>query len=131
MAFFHVQKVNHLYLIATHGKQCARIPKQLAFTVQHKKGCVCLKQIHFRIEAAFTGTAAAHTNGIEITPVFSAVQTHAKVLCKDAVCKRVTMVAILFIDCSDIAPSGRAVFFPSAVVAPGGKENTDTQAISA
>lgn len=90
-----------------------------------------MEQVHFGVEAAFSRTAAAHADGIEISAVLSAVQSHAKVLCKDAVCKGIFVVAILFVYGSDIAPSGRTVFFTSAVISPGGKKDADTQSISA
>lgn len=90
-----------------------------------------MEQVHFGIKAAFSCTAATHTDGIEISAVLSAVQPHAKVLCEDAICKRVFVVTILFVYGSDIAPSGRTVFFTSAVISPGGKKDADTQSVSA
>lgn len=89
-----------------------------------------MEQVHFGVEAAFSRTAAAHTDGIEISAVLSAVQSHAKVLCEDAICIKVFVVAILFVYGSDIAPSGRTVFFTSAVISPGGKKDAYTQSIS-
>lgn len=90
-----------------------------------------MKQIHFGVEAAFSRTTTTHTNGIEISAVFSAVQSHTKVLCEDAICKRVFVVAILFVYGSDIAPSGRTMFFTSAVISSGGKKDADPQSVSA
>lgn len=90
-----------------------------------------MKQIHFGVEAAFSRTTTTHTDGIEISAVFSAVQSHTKVLCEDAICKRVFVVTILFVYGSDIAPSGRTVFFTSAVISSGGKKDADPQSVSA
>jgi len=130
MAFLHIQKIHNPYLISVSFKQCAGIPQQFALAVEHKKGCVCLKQIHLCVEAAFSRTAAATAQCVQVSSVLSAIQTHADIFCEDAIGKRV-FVPVLSVYSSGIAPFCRAVFLTSAIVASGREINADTQAISA
>ena len=118
MAFLHVQKVHHLDLIAHPFQQAAAVAHQLALTVQNKKGRIALADVHFGIEAAFSRAAASHHQGVEVAAVFPAIQPHADMLGENAVFEQVP-VPVFLIHGPRIAPFGGAVFFASAVIAPG------------
>ena len=118
MAFLHVQKVHHLDLITHPFQQAAAVAQQLALTVQNKKGRIALADVHFGIEAAFSRAAASHHQGVEVAAVFPAIQPHADVLGENAVFEQVP-VPVFLIHGPRIAPFGGAVFFASAVIAPG------------
>ena len=64
MAFVHVQKVNHLDLIALPFQQAATVPQQLAFAVQDEKRGVGLANVDLCIKAAFSRAAAPADQGV-------------------------------------------------------------------
>ena len=77
-----------------------------------------MQKIDKGVETALTGTAAANHDGIEVAPVFSAIQPHTDVLGEYLIGFRV-FGPVLSVDGAGAAPLGRAVFLSSAVVASG------------
>ena len=67
MAFLHIQKIDHLNLIAHPFQQTAAVAKQLPLTVEYKKRGIRLAQVHFTIEPALACATASAYKGIELS----------------------------------------------------------------
>ena len=118
MAFFHVQKIQHPYLIALLSQQMPRTAQQLAFRVENGKARVGLAQIRFGVKSRFACAAAADNDRIEVAAVLSPVQSHTDILREDLVFLRLGC-PVFSVDGSSRAPLGRTVFLATAVIAAG------------
>ena len=116
VAFFHVQKIQHPYLIALLPQQVSRASQQLTLRVQHGKARVCLTQIRLCEKPRLACTAAADHDRIEIAAVLSPVQSHTDILCEDLVVLR-SGCPVFSVDGSGRTPLGRTVFLATAVIA--------------
>ena len=77
-----------------------------------------MADVHFGVEPALARAAAAHHQSVEVAAVFPAIQPHADMLGENAVFEQVP-VPVFLVHGPRIAPFGGAVFFASAVIAPG------------
>ena len=129
MAFLHAEQIQHLDFIAPHFEEGSRHAQQLPLAVQNEIGRTGLQQIDEGVEPALAGTTAANHHRVQIAAVLPAIQTHADMLGEHLIRLRVFRL-ILLIDGSSAAPFGGTVFLTTAVIAPGGQGNTDSQSIN-
>ena len=80
MAAPHIDQIQYAHVIPLFLEQIARIPANLPLGVQDHQGGIALHGVGLGIEASLACAAAAHHNGVEISPVLAAVEAHADML---------------------------------------------------
>ena len=128
MALFHVNEIQHPYLIAHGLQQISGVSGQLAFGIKNHKGRVCLQQIGLTVKAGLTGTGTAHHQHIEIAPVAIAVQPQPHLLCQQDILA-VLPFPVAAANALWISPLCAAVFLPVAGVLPGGQGNSHRKSV--
>ena len=123
MAAPHIDQIQYAHVIPLFLEQMARIPANLPLGVQDHQGGIALHGVGLGIEAGLACAAAAHHNGVEISPVLAAVEAHTDMPGKQLVVHWLRTIRIVAAQGPGIAPAGGAVFLQPPVVFPGGSVN--------
>ena len=128
MAFLHINEVKDFDLIALLLQQMTGIPEQLTLWVKHNKRSIRIHNIGLGIEACFACTGAAAYQHIQVSAVFSSVQTDGDILRQQFVF-RLILVGIFLVGRTSRAPFGRSVLFSPPVIVLRGKIDTDGNSV--
>ena len=119
-----IDEVKDTHLISLFLQQAPCLSEQLRFGVCNDHRTAALHDVWQGKASGFSCTGASHYENVETSAVLVGVKANAEVLCQQDVLG-VRLLAIFLTDLPGIAPSGRAMFFPSAVVLLTGIKNAD------
>ena len=128
MAFFHVDQVDHLDVIALSFQQVSRVSQELALRVKAYKGCVGVHDVWLGIEPGFACAGAAADQRIEVAAVLMPAQADRHILREDLVFG-LGLGGIFAVDLTGIAPFSRAVLLPLAVITDRGQVNRNGDSV--
>ena len=119
-----IDEVKDTHLISFLFQQTACLSEQLGFRIGDDHRTAALHDVWQGKASGFSCTGASHYENVETSAVLVGVKANAEVLCQQDVLG-VRLLAVFLTDLPGIAPSGRAMFFPSAVVLLTGIKNAD------
>ena len=90
---------------------------------------ICLAEVRLGKKTGFSCAGAAADQRVQVAPVLAAVQTNGHILRQNFVLRGVG-VGVFPVNLRRLAPLGRAVFLPPAVIALGGEVDADGQRIA-
>ena len=128
VALFHVDEIQHPYLIAHGLQQIPGVSGQLALGIKNHKGRVGLQQIGLTVKPGLTGTRTAHHQHIEIAPVAMAVQPQPHLLGQQDILA-VLPLPVAAANALWISPLCAAMFLPIAGILPGGQGDSNCKAV--
>ena len=129
MALFHVDEIQHPYLIAHGLQQISGVSGQLAFWIKDYIRCIGLQQIGLTVKAGLTGTRTAHHQHIEIAPVAMAVQTQPHLLGQQDILA-VLPLPVAAANALWISPLCAAVFLSIAGILPRGQGDSHRKSVN-